>query len=115
MSTEKSFGSARASVQRIGGNMSFQSGLRKGFERVIRFVVGPLLVFGGLWFIALAFAFATLADDPDAPFSWVDYLGVVFHGGASSIAIGLVMIIGGIYLAASRRPSPDQGDETQKQ
>jgi len=35
---------------------------------MIRFILGPLRILGGLWFSALPFAFATLSDgDRDAP------------------------------------------------
>ena len=78
--------------------------------RITRFVLGPLLFLGGLWFIALPFAFATLSfGGRDAPPGWGEYLGKVFTGGVSSMSIGLIMVIGGIYLASTRGSSSDQG------
>lgn len=80
-------------------------------ERITRFVLAPLLILGGLWFIAIPFAFATMRDgDPDAPQGWREYLGEVFTAGVSSLAIGLVLIAGGFYLAATRGPRPDRRD-----
>jgi hypothetical protein len=94
-----------------GGTMGLRDGTRRAYERVTRFVLGPLFVLGGLWCIAMAFASATLRDgDPDAPLSWRDYLGVVFSDGLSSICMGLIGIVGGIYLAATRSSSLDRTD-----
>ena len=84
-------------------------------ERITRFILGPLLILGGLWFIALPFAFVTMAfGGRDAPPGWGEYLGKVFTDGVSSISMGLILVIGGIYLAATRRASPDPGDGTKK-
>ena len=95
--------------------MSIRSGKRRVSERLTRFVLGPLFVVGGLWYIAMAFAFASLKDgDPDAPLSWGDYLGDVFNGGLASICMGIIGIIGGIYLAATRDASRDQREGTNK-
>jgi len=81
------------------------------WETLTRFVLGPLLVLGGLWFIAIPFAFATLLyGDRDAPPGWGEYLGDVFTRGVSPIGMGLVLMIGGIYLAATRGPRPTQGE-----
>lgn len=80
-------------------------------EAITRFVLGPLLVLGGLWFIALPFAFAAMiGGDRDVPPGWGEYLGHVYTGGVSSISMGLILIIGGTCLAATRDSSPDQED-----
>jgi hypothetical protein len=79
--------------------------------RVIRFILGPLFVLGGLWFMAMPFAFATMSfGDREAPPTWAEYLGEVFRGGADALGIGLVLFIVGLYLAGSGG-KPDEGSE----
>ncbi len=79
-------------------------------ERMTRFILGPLLILGGLWFIAMAFAFATLSEGGrETPMSWREYLGEVFTTGIEPISFGLVAVIAGIYLAATRDSPADQG------
>jgi hypothetical protein len=84
-------------------------------DRIIRFIQGPLLILGGLWFIAMPFGFATMRfGDRVSPPPWGEYLGEVFRGGASSIAIGLILVIGGLFTTAPHESSPGQGMGTKK-
>jgi hypothetical protein len=63
-----------------------------------------------LWFIDMPFAFATLSDGGrETPAGWRDYLGEEFTIGISPISPGLVAVIAGIYLAATRDSPADQG------
>jgi hypothetical protein len=76
-------------------------------EKITRFVLAPLLLLGGLWFIAMPFGFATMAfDRREQPPTWAEYLGEVYRGGVTSLSWGLVLIIGGLLLVApSKRPT----------
>ncbi|GAC1449929.1 MAG: hypothetical protein NVSMB9_34070 [Isosphaeraceae bacterium] len=77
-------------------------------ERFTRFVLGPLSILCGLWFIALPFAFARMAfGGREAPPGWGEFLQEVFRGGVSSISLGLLMVLGGAYLAATRASSDE--------
>jgi hypothetical protein len=82
-------------------------------DRIIRFILGPLLILGGLWFIAMPFGFATMRfGDRVSPPPWGEYLGEVFRGGASSIAVGLILVIAGLLVAAPHKRPPGQGTGT---
>ena len=72
-------------------------------QRLTRFVVAPLFVLGGLWFLAMPFAFATMLDgDPNSPMTWREYLGAVWSGGATAFVLGLGLLVAGVYLASLR-------------
>jgi hypothetical protein len=76
-------------------------------DRVTRFVLGPSLMLGGLWFIAMPFAFATLrfgGRETEPP--WTEYLGEVFRGGVSSFSTGLILLAAGPFVAAPRNRRP---------
>src|SRR4051794_4883433 len=89
------------------------TGKEPSVQRLTRFVVAPLFVLGGLWFLALPFVFATMLDGgPDAPMTWREYLGAVWRGGASSLVIGILMILGGLYLGAARSSRPHSKSAT---
>ena len=80
-------------------------------ERITRFILGPVFVLGGLWFVAMPFAFASMSfGDRVSPPTWDDYLGEVFRVGVSSLGMGLLLVVGGLYLAVSRdKPGPGSG------
>jgi hypothetical protein len=80
-------------------------------ERIIRFILGPLLILCGLLFIAMPFGFATMViGDRDAPPpTRGEYLSAVFRGGVSSFAIGFALLIGGLIVAAPHERPPDRG------
>ena len=77
---------------------------RRGpLERITRFLIGPLLVLGGSWFIFLPFGFASMKfGDADPPPGWAESPGQVLKGGASSIAIGFTLAVGGLWPASGR-------------
>lgn len=79
-------------------------------DRIIRFILGPLLILGGLWFIAMPFGFAWMRfGGREVPPPWGEYLGEVFRGGVSSIAVGLILVIAGLFAAAPHKSPPGQG------
>jgi hypothetical protein len=60
-------------------------------DRITRFIVGPFLILGGLWFIAMPFAFATMRfGGRETEPAWGEFLGEVFRGGVSSFTKGLI-------------------------
>ncbi len=74
--------------------------------RSIRFILAPPIILAGLFFIFLPFGFATMLDgDPDKPLGWPDYLRIVItsRDGVGTLAIGMVAIILGIYIASPGR------------
>ena len=79
-------------------------------DRITRFILGPLLFLGGLWFIAMPFAFVTMRfGDRVSPPTWGEYLGELISGGASSFALGLILVIGGLFVAAPSKSPPGHG------
>jgi hypothetical protein len=84
-------------------------------DRIIGFILAPLLILGGLWFIAMPFAFATMRfGDRMSPPPWGEYLSEVFSGGISSVAIGLILVIGGLFVAGPHKSPRGQGTWTKK-
>jgi hypothetical protein len=83
--------------------------IRKICFIVTRIILAPCAILGGLGFILLPFAFATM-QDPDKPLSWSEYLGVVFRGGIESFVIAAALFTFGVVIArvplpgASNRP-----------
>jgi hypothetical protein len=78
-------------------------------DRVTRFILGPLLIFGGLWFIAMPFAFATMRfGGRETEPSWAEYFGEVFRGGVSSFSVGLILLFVGLFVAAPHNRPPSQ-------
>jgi hypothetical protein len=78
-------------------------------QRMVRFVVAPLVILGGLWCLLFVFAFAKLGD-PDNLWGWKDYVShIASGGGIPVIGIGLLMILGGLYLAAGPRRGDGKG------
>ncbi|WP_165068940.1 hypothetical protein [Paludisphaera rhizosphaerae] len=78
-------------------------------ESISRFIVGPLFVLGGLWFLAIPFAFAaTTFGDREVPPGWEEYFGKTFEGALSAIAIGLLMVIIGLCWALGWPYSSDR-------
>ncbi len=69
-----------------------------------RIILAPCAILGGLGFILLPFAFATM-QDPDKPLSWSQYLGVVFRGGIESFVIAAALFTFGVVIA--RVPLPE--------
>lgn len=67
----------------------------------LRNIAGPCFVLGGIWFILLPFAFASM-QDPDKPLSWSEYLGLIIRGGSGSFVIGLTLLVFGAMLARIR-------------
>ncbi len=79
-------------------------------DRVTRFILGPLLIFGGLWFIAIPFAFAAMRfGGRETEPTWAEYPGEVFRGGVSSFSLGLILLIVGLFVAAPHNRPPSQG------
>ena len=79
-------------------------------NRVTRFILGPLLILGGLWFIAMPFAFATMrfgGRETEPP--WAAYLGEVFRGGVSLFSMGFILLIVGLFVAAPHNRPSSQG------
>ncbi len=68
-----------------------------------RIILAPCMILGGLSFILLPFALATM-QDPDKPLTWSEYLGAVLRGGSDTIGIGIALIIFGVVIA--RIPLP---------
>ena len=84
-------------------------------DRIIRFILAPLLILGGLWFIAMPFGFATMRfGGRESPPPWGEYLGEVFRGGVSSIAVGLILVIAGLFAATPHKSQPGPGTATKK-
>ncbi len=77
--------------------------IRKIYFILTRIVLAPSAILGGLGFILLPFAFATM-QDPDQPLSWSEYLGVVFRGGIESFVIAAALFTFGVVIA--RVPLP---------
>jgi hypothetical protein len=75
---------------------------------LLRIILAPGMILGGLSFILLPFAFATI-QDPDKPLGWSEYLGVVFSGGSEAFAIGIMMIIFGVVIAGVPLPGKPGG------
>ncbi len=80
-----------------GGNLPMS-------KRRINFIVAPPLVLGGLWCIALPFAFARMRD-PDIPLGWGEYLGLIVSQGTGAIGLGMLLIVLGVWIgvAGSKR------------
>jgi hypothetical protein len=79
-------------------------------DRVTRLIFGPLLILGGLWFIAMPFAFATMRfGGRETEPTWAEYLGEVFRGGVSSFSVGLILLVVGLFVAAPHKRLPGQG------
>jgi hypothetical protein len=77
---------------------------------LLRIILGPCIILGGLSFILLPFAFATM-QDPSKPLSWGEYLAVVWKGGADAFAIGIVTIIFGVVIATIPIPGKPKGPD----
>jgi hypothetical protein len=81
-------------------------------NRITRFVLAPLLILGGLWFIALPFGFVSMAfGGRETPPTWGEYLAEVWRGGVTSISWGLILVVGGLLLAAPDQRPPHPGKE----
>ena len=96
--------------QRAGRRMSrAEPNLMAWFIRklcfiLLRIILVPCMILGGLLFGLLPFAFATI-QDPDKPLSWREYLGVVFgNGGTECFVIAAAAITFGVVIA--RIPLP---------
>jgi hypothetical protein len=84
-------------------------------DRITRFILGPLLILGGLWFIALPFAFATMRfGDRLSPPPCAEYLTEVFRGGILAFAIGLILVTGGLFAAGPHKSPPGQSIGTKR-
>jgi hypothetical protein len=83
--------------------------VREIYFILVRVILAPCMILGGLWFILLPFAFATM-QDPDKPLGWREYLGVVFKGGGESFVIGIAMIVFAVIVA--RIPLPGKPKRT---
>jgi len=69
-------------------------------ERRFCFIVAPPLVLGGLWCIALPFAFASMRD-PNIPLGWGEYLRLIVSQGSGAIGLGMVLIVLGVWIGAA--------------
>jgi hypothetical protein len=76
-------------------------------ERITQFVVAPLVILGGLWFLAMPLGFASMVfGGREEPPTWGEYLAEVYRGGITSLSWGLVLVIGGLILAVpDKRPA----------
>ena len=70
---------------------------------LLRIILAPCIILGGLSFILLPFAFATM-QDPSKPLGWGEYLAAVWKGGADAFAIGIILIIAGVTVAGIPLP-----------
>jgi hypothetical protein len=84
------------------------SWIRKIYFICSRIILAPCLILGGLWFILLPFAFASM-QDPDKPLSWSEYFGVVMSGGTVAFLIGIAMMIFGAVVARVPLPRTHKG------
>jgi hypothetical protein len=77
--------------------------IRKICFILLRIVLAPCMILGGLWFILLPFGFATM-QDPSTPWSWSEYFATVWRGGSDALVIGVIAIIFGVVLAGTPLP-----------
>jgi hypothetical protein len=79
-------------------------------EKLARFILAPLLILVGLWFVAMPFALASMVfGGREQPPTLGEYLAVVFQKGAKPLSWGLLLVISGLLLAAPSKRSPIPG------